>query len=120
MEEEYLRLFWAKRLQARRICRLMSFLMRIRPVTLHFVFRNRRTFARQQCRRPSHFAGNGNRCTGGFPNLQTDESRIRSGTRLYYRQPVITLVRLTDGQKELLQARIPIYQKGPVLNFIIN
>lgn len=55
-----------------------------------------------------------------FPNLQTDESRIRSGTRLYYRQPVITLVRLTDGQKELLQARIPIYQKGPVLNFIIN
>ena len=55
-----------------------------------------------------------------IPRLLADESRIRTGLRLYYRQPVITLVRLTDGQKELLQARIPVYQKGPVLNFIIN
>ncbi len=55
-----------------------------------------------------------------FPRIITDESKVRSGTRLFYRQPVITLVRLTDGQKELLQARVPVYQKGPVLNFIIN
>jgi len=55
-----------------------------------------------------------------IPRLLADEGRIRTGTRLYYRQPVITMVRLTDGQKELLQARIPLYQKGPVLNFIIN
>ncbi|HPV88506.1 MAG TPA: DUF4831 family protein [Bacteroidales bacterium] len=55
-----------------------------------------------------------------IPQIRTDEGRVRSGTRLYYRQPVIHMVRLVDGQKELLQARIPVYQKGPVLNFIIN
>lgn len=53
-------------------------------------------------------------------NVYTDESKLRSGIRLYYRQPAIVLARLVDGQKELLQARIPVYQKGQILNFIIN
>lgn len=55
-----------------------------------------------------------------IPQIRTDEGRVRSGTRLYYRQPIITMIRLVDGQNELLQARIPVYQKGPILNFIIN
>ncbi|NLA15733.1 MAG: DUF4831 family protein [Bacteroidales bacterium] len=54
------------------------------------------------------------------PGFYADESRVRSGTRLYYRQPAIVVVRLIDGQKELFQARVPVYQKGQTLNFIIN
>lgn len=53
-------------------------------------------------------------------DIQMDETRARSGTRLYYRQPAVVTVRLADGQKELLQARIPVYQKGKTMNFIIN
>lgn len=42
------------------------------------------------------------------------------GTRLMYRVPVVMQLRLLDGQQELLQTRMPIYQMGPVLDFAIN
>ena len=33
-------------------------------------------------------------------DITMDEGRVRSGTRLYYRQPAVVTVRLADGQKE--------------------
>jgi len=58
---------------------------------------------------------------GNIPvQVRANEQAARSGTRVFYRQPVIMLLRLLDGQQELLQARTPIYQRGQVLNFIIN
>ncbi len=52
------------------------------------------------------------------PTVTLAESK--GAVRLFYRQPAVKVVRLTDGQQELLQARIPIYQMGSVLNFTIN
>lgn len=42
-------------------------------------------------------------------------------TRLiFYRKPAIMNVKLTDGQNQLLQARVPVYQLGKLLTFPIE
>lgn len=40
--------------------------------------------------------------------------------RVYYRTPATMLAKVTDGQKVLLQSRIPVYQLGEVLSFPVN
>lgn len=40
--------------------------------------------------------------------------------RVYYRTPATMLAKVIDGQKVLLQARIPVYQLGEVRSFPVN
>lgn len=47
------------------------------------------------------------------------EQKNRQGL-IYYRTPSICKVNLLDGQKVLLQTRIPIYQKGENMTFPLN
>lgn len=49
-------------------------------------------------------------------------SRFRASKHgsIYYKIPAVCTVKITDGQKVLLQNRIPIYQKGQTQTFPVN
>lgn len=54
------------------------------------------------------------------PEVTTTEGGTRTSVRVFYRQPVVKLLRLLDGQQELLQTRTPLYQFGTVFGFPLN
>ncbi len=45
------------------------------------------------------------------------ESPASAKGRIFYRKPATMLVKILDGQKLLLQSRVPVYQLGEVLSF---
>ena len=54
------------------------------------------------------------------PNASSQAGAVAATTakgRIYYREPVVVTARLLDGQKELLQARFPVYQLGSIQSF---
>lgn len=45
------------------------------------------------------------------------ESAVSAKGRIFYRKPATMLVKIIDGQKTLLQSRVPVYQFGETLSF---
>lgn len=50
----------------------------------------------------------------------TSESAVSAKGRIYYRRPATVTAKIMDGQKLLLQSRIPVYQLGETLSFPID
>lgn len=54
-------------------------------------------------------------------NYKTPEALANPGKGiLLYRKPVTVMMRLLDGQKTLLQSRMPVYQFGEILSFPVD
>lgn len=48
------------------------------------------------------------------------ESAVSAKGRIFYRTPATMLVKVMDGQKVLLQSRVPVYQFGETLSFPLD
>ena len=56
----------------------------------------------------------------GTHSAGTSEAASSAKGRIYYRQPATMTARLLDGQKEIMQGRMPVYQLGQTLSFPID
>lgn len=56
----------------------------------------------------------------GPQSAGTSEAAASGKGRIYYRQPATMVARLLDGQKEIMQGRMPVYQLGQTLSFPIE
>lgn len=49
-----------------------------------------------------------------------DEAAMATKGRVAYRKPLTVIAKLKDGSKEIMQARIPVYQLGKIMSFPIE
>lgn len=56
----------------------------------------------------------------GVQSAGVSEAPASAKGKIYYRQPATMLVKLLDGQKLIMQGRVPVYQLGQTLSFPID
>ncbi len=52
--------------------------------------------------------------------VNLDEVALATKGRVAYRKPLTVIAKLKDGSKEIMQARIPVYQLGKIMSFPIE